>query len=477
MRNRALLLLAGAVGLFGAIGGSVAFSAAGEASSPSGAVYAWLDDDAGQLGIGSYVDEPTPVPSDMPEGTNSTAVAAGQSHSLAVTSIGAVYAWGFDHQGQLGNDSTVNTTTPVLTDLPPGVTVTAVAAGWNQSLALTSTGAVYAWGLNRYGELGDGTTKSEKVPVLVHLPAGVKLKAIAAGQYHCLAVTRSGLVYAWGSNAFGQLGDGTTVDSDVPVRVKLPGGVAATAAGAGDSHSLVVTTNGDVYAWGKNNFGQLGNGTTTQADRPVLASLPAGVVATAVAAGGVSPTAKVPNGDYSLALSSTGAVYAWGANGIGQLGNGGTTSSTTPVLTELPTGVAATAIGAGPNYGTLADVVRRRLYVGNAGLGKEPAPHPGRHAVARRSARGRGQLRTRRRADLGRYGCGRPGPVVHARAQPTWSQSSYWLPSIRAWESCAQDTVRLRLSAYALLYGPVTWLSESCTNTSVACFGTFPDAD
>ncbi|MGH9081230.1 MAG: hypothetical protein ACRDYE_14360 [Acidimicrobiales bacterium] len=359
------------------------------ASTTPGAVYAWFDNDAGQLGIGSYTDSQVPVPSQMPAGTTTTAVAAGQSHSVALTSTGTVYAWGRDHEGQLGDNNMLNTTVPVQVALPAGVTVTAIAAGWDQTLALTSTGAVYTWGLNRYGELGDGTTTNRDFPVLVHLPVGVSVTAVAAGQYHSLAMTSTGAVYSWGNNADGQLGDNSITNSTVPVPVALPAGVKATAIGAGDSHSLLVTSTGAVYGWGKNTFGQLGDGGTSGSDVPVLAELPAGVTATAVAAGGVSPSAKVPGGDYSVALTSAGALYSWGANGNGQLGDGGTSGSDVPVLTELPTGVKATGIGAGPNFGHALTTNGAIYFWGGDAAGNHqhlvPAPTPlptGLHGVS-----------------------------------------------------------------------------------------------
>ena len=324
--------------------------------SRAGSVYAWFDDDAGQLGIGIVGPQYStlvPVATKMPAGVSSVAVASGQSHSLAVTSTGGVYAWGFNGSGQLGNGGTANQSVPVKVAVPSGVNVTAVAAGWDQSLALTSTGAVLAWGLNSHGELGNGSLKNSRVPVAVMLPAGVKVVAIAAGQYHSLAVSSTGTVYAWGDNLYGQLGDGTTGNSSVPVRVSLPAGVLATAVGAGDNHSLVVTSTGSVYAWGRNDFGQLGDGSTIQRDAPVAVRLPAGVVATKVVAGGVSPTATHPESDYSVALTAAGGVYAWGGNTHGQLGNGSKTGSGLPVLTQLPPGITAVAVGAASNWARL----------------------------------------------------------------------------------------------------------------------------
>jgi alpha-tubulin suppressor-like RCC1 family protein len=364
--------------LLGSVGGPRA-----GASTTNGAVYAWFDDDAGQLGnglVGSEAGSPTPIPSQMPSGTTSFAVAAGQSHSLAVTSTGAVYAFGFNGRGQLGTGSTVNSPIPVQSSLPSGVQITAVAAGWDDSLALTSTGSVYAWGMNKYGELGDGTYHQRTTPVLVHFPAGVTIVSIAAGQYHSLAVSSTGTVYAWGYNGYGQLGNGTTVNSNLPGAVSLPAGEVATSVGAGDNHSLVVTSAGDLYAWGRNTYGQLGNGTTTDSSLPVQVQLPAGVSATSVTGGGVSPTSKVLEGDYSLAVTSTGSVYSWGFGGEAELGTGNLQNSSVPTLVQLPSGVVATAVGAGPNYGHALTSTGAVYYWGTKSSGKHqvlvPAPTP-----------------------------------------------------------------------------------------------------
>jgi alpha-tubulin suppressor-like RCC1 family protein len=158
--------------------------------------------------------------------------------------------------------------------LPAGTKVTAVAVGTLHSLALTSTGAVLAWGYNADGELGDGGTANSDVPVKVKLPAGTKVTAVAAGGYYSLAVTSTGAVYAWGYNTDGELGDGGTTNSDVPVKVKLPVGTKVTAVAAGELHSLAVTSTGTVLAWGGNNFGQLGDGSYEGSDVPVHVNLP-----------------------------------------------------------------------------------------------------------------------------------------------------------------------------------------------------------
>ena len=325
------------------------------AASPSGGVHIWFDDDAGQYCNGTITrsghkdfDSKTPVPSRL---APSTAVSAGQSHTLAISSTGAVFACGQNANGQLGSGNLTRSFIPVRVALPQGVVITSVASGWRTNLAVTSTGSLYAWGMNQYGQVGDGSNSDRTTPVSVHLPIGVTVTAVAVGQYHSLAVTSTGAVYAWGYNGFGQLGNGTTAPSAIPVLVPLPAGVIATAVGAGDNHSLVVTSTGSVYTFGKNSFGQLGNGGTAQSTVPVQVTLPSGVAVSQVAAGGISPSAKFPDGDYSLAVTSNGRVYAWGAGTHGQLGNNTLVNSSVPVVTQLPPGEIATAVGAGPNFG------------------------------------------------------------------------------------------------------------------------------
>ena len=309
------------------------------AVTDGGGVEAWGQNLLGQLGNGSTTNSDTPVAVKLPAGVTATAVAAGAAHSLALTSNGTthgtVYAWGSNGDGELGDGSITSSDTPVVTKLPDGVTATAVAAGASHSLALASTGAVYAWGANYAGQLGNNSTTATDVPVLVKLPTGTTATAIAAGVDFSVALTNTG-VYAWGAGFSGQLGNGSTAESNVPVLVKLPTDVTAKAIAAGAYHALVSTSTGAVYAWGANGFGQLGNGNETQSTVPVLANLPSGVTVSAVGAGA----------SHSVAIGSDDSVYTWGDNTYGQLGNGSTTGSDVPVVAHLPTG-SVSVIGTG----------------------------------------------------------------------------------------------------------------------------------
>src|SRR5450759_699627 len=342
LRVHAVLGAAAILALSGPIisGPPIETQAAGSTGSP-GSAWAWGYNVYGQLGTGTTTNSSTPVAVSLPPfGITVTAIAGGGLHSLARTSTGQVLAWGYNHEGELGNGTTTDSSTPVAVSLPSGTTVTAIAGGLSHSLALTSTGQVLAWGYNGHGELGNGTTTNSSTSVAVSLPSGTRVTAIAGGGQHSLALTSTGQVLAWGYNGLGQLGNGTTTNSSTPVAVSLPSGTTVTAIDGGGDHSLALTSTGQVLAWGLNAYGQLGNGTTTNSSTPVAISLPSGTTVTAIAGGG----------DHSLALTSSGQVLAWGLNAYGQLGNGTTTNSSIPVQVSLPSGTTVTAIAGGGSH-------------------------------------------------------------------------------------------------------------------------------
>jgi RHS repeat-associated protein len=275
-----------------------------------------------------------------------TAIAAGGGFGLALLSNGTVMAWGSNNHGELGNGESTGpeqcngeacSTTPVAVSGLSGVT--AIATGNYHALALLSNGTVKAWGFNADGELGDGSTTNSDVPVTVSGLSGVT--AIAANGYYSLALLSNGTVKAWGENFYGQLGNGTSgvgTNSDVPVAVSGLSGVTAIAAGFW--HALALLSNGTVKAWGDNREGQLGNGKTTNSDVPVAVS-------------GLSEVAGIAGGfEHSLALLGNGTVKAWGYNRYGQLGNGTYINSDVPVAVSGLTGEAR-GIAAGA-YSSLA---------------------------------------------------------------------------------------------------------------------------
>lgn len=264
-----------------------------------------------------------------------TSVAAGYYHGCAIAS-GVVECWGLNRWGQLGDGSSiVSRDWPVqVSSLAGGAQI--VAAGAQNSCAVVG-GAAWCWGYNGSGQLGDGTTTPawRETPVRVSV-LGSPVSAITVGSYaHSCAVV-SGGAWCWGVNSAGELGNGSGTSSPVPVQVNgLAAGSGVTAISAGRQHTCAIV-GGGLRCWGWNSSGQLGDGSTTSSPDPVqVTSLATGV--TAVAAGSGFTCAAVG-----------GAAKCWGANGSGQLGDGSTTPSPDPVqVTSLTAGVTALAAGAG----------------------------------------------------------------------------------------------------------------------------------
>ena len=310
------------------------------AVTSDGKVWAWGLNEYGQLGNGTNTNSSIPVMVSGLSGVVAIAANDGccEAHSLAVKWDGTVWAWGANEDGQLGNGTDIGSSVPVKVRNLTGVV--AVAAGAYYSLALKSDGTVWAWGFNGYGQFGNGNNTWSPVPVKAKLEGAV---SIAVGVIHSLAATSDGKVWAWGSNEFGQLGKGGDVSwSNVPVAVSNLTGSVAVAGGYG--HSIARGNDGQVWAWGHNAVGQLGNGTNADSNVPVAVSNLTGVAA--IGAGEA----------HNLAVKSNGTAWAWGWNEHGQLGSGNSVTSNVAVKVQNLTSVAT--VEGGGIIGSLAVIAR-----------------------------------------------------------------------------------------------------------------------
>ncbi|WP_310391749.1 hypothetical protein [Hymenobacter sp.] len=288
-----------------------------------------------------------------------TQVAAGESHSLALRADGTLWAWGANNYSQLGNGNTTGRSLPAPVAAPvaaaPGTRWTSIASRSSHALAGRSDGTLWAWGYNDYGNLGDGTLTTRVSPVLVPVPAGAAVGTTwgqVATNYHTLALRSDGTLWAWGLNNVGQLGDASTAARLAAVAVPTPAAAAAgttwTKVDVGRDHSLALRSDGTLWAWGGNAYGQLANGT------PAGLATPRAVVTPAGAAAGTTWTDFAAGYYFSLGLRSDGTLWAWGYNPYGQLGDASTTSSLVPVAVVTPGTVGAgtrwTRVAAGNDH-------------------------------------------------------------------------------------------------------------------------------
>ncbi len=273
-------------------------------------------------------------------------LAAGGSHSLALKTDGSLWAWGLNDLGQLGDGTAgkVNNRS-VPTRIGAASDWQAVAAGDYHSLALKTDGSLWAWGLNHAGQLGDGTQTGRLVPTRIGTDSD--WRAVAAGSDHCLALKTDGSLWAWGLNRYGRLGDGTDTVRLVPTRIGTASDWQAVAAGG--LSSLALKADGSLWAWGLNHAGQVGDG-TQEADRWVPTRIGTASDWQAVAARYL----------HSLALKTDSSLWAWGWNYYGQLGDG------TDSDRRVPTRIGADSVwrAVAPRTLPLPDPEEGRLPVG-----------------------------------------------------------------------------------------------------------------
>jgi alpha-tubulin suppressor-like RCC1 family protein len=284
------------------------------ALTATGTVKCWGSNQYGQLGNGATPGSMSTSPVDVTGVTGAVEVTAGDFHSCALIDDGSVRCWGFGGRGELGDGTGVSSSTPVTVE---GIdTATDISQGLAHTCVLLPGGSAKCWGYNLWGSLGDGSNTNRNSPVDVVGLSGAT--SLAAGGDVACALHGIDGAECWGRNGHGQLGDGTTVGRNTPVPVVGLSGPPSDMA-IGRYHSCALIVGGTVQCWGANYSGQLGNGSNSGSISPVGVT---GLTDAVVTGAGW---------DHSCAVRSGGSVACWGANAQGQLGNGGTTPSNTPV--------------------------------------------------------------------------------------------------------------------------------------------------
>jgi alpha-tubulin suppressor-like RCC1 family protein len=300
------------------------------ALKPDGTVGCWGSNGSGELGDGTLLGKTTTVA--VTGLTDAVGLGLSSAHSCALKSNGAVVCWGLNNTAQLGDGTTVGKTAPVaVTGLSDA---TSIAVGTYHSCAIKANRSVVCWGLNSFGQIGNGASGFGLLQNTITAVTGLTdAVSIAVGGLHSCAVKANGSVVCWGKNDSGQLGDGTYDDKTTTVAVT--GLTDAVSLSAGGLHTCALKTNKTVVCWGANNYGQLGDGTTVFKTTTTVVT-------------GLADVIHITSGQsHSCALKANGAVACWGFNGQGQMGNGSTTPTAVTSTFNLTTLSDVKAVAAG----------------------------------------------------------------------------------------------------------------------------------
>jgi alpha-tubulin suppressor-like RCC1 family protein len=285
-----------------------------------GTLWAWGRNTDGQLGNGFNVNLNIPV--QIGTDTDWQSIAAGDEYSTAIKTNGTLWAWGDNAYGQLGDGSITDKNTP--TKITSDTNWQFVSAGTFHTLAIKTNGTLYSWGRNQYGQLGDGNASILNTLIPTQVGLDNAWSNIAAGLSHSVGSKTDGSLWTWGYNLTGQLGDGTTVDKPNPTNISAVSGCEIVS--KGQQHTIIKKSDGSFWSWGSNSVGQLGDGTNTQR-----------LIPTSVFGSSTNWIAVSSRVSHTVGIRTDGSIWSWGSNAFGQLGTGLGPSLNVPTKVTCPT--------------------------------------------------------------------------------------------------------------------------------------------
>jgi alpha-tubulin suppressor-like RCC1 family protein len=287
----------------------------------NGSTKCWGDNYMGQLGDGTYTDRTTPTLIGLSRDAVDISASIGR-HTCAILDNGSLYCWGYGTDGQLGDGTASTRNSPTFIDIGSNRTAVDISTGYSHTCTILDNGSVKCWGDNSKGQLGDGTLSQRTTPTLVTNLGGNAI-SLSLGDRSTCALLDSGIVKCWGRNDMGQLGDGTTTDKTSPTQVASFGASrSAVAISSGIYHTCAILDNKSISCWGYNNYGQLGDGTTSNRNSPVWVNDSDNYKSVASISAGAH---------HTCSLYNDGTIQCWGYNNYGQLGDGTTSDKYKPV--------------------------------------------------------------------------------------------------------------------------------------------------
>jgi alpha-tubulin suppressor-like RCC1 family protein len=284
-----------------------------------GTLWTWGYNSTGTLGDGSsIVNKSSPIQT-VSGGTNWKQVAGGQSHAAAIKTDGTLWTWGYNAQGQVGDNSITHRSSPIQT-VSGGTNWKQVASGGNNTAAIKTDGTLWLWGYNSGGQLGDNTSTHRSSPVQT-IAGGTNWKSVSGGSAHTVAIKTDGTLWTWGQNTLGQLGDNTRINKFSPVQT-IAGGTNWKSVSSGIAYTAAIKTDGTLWLWGHNNYGQLGDNTIVHRSSPVQ-----------TVSGGTN-WKQVAGGGFNIAsIKTDGTLWTWAYNAQGQLGDNTIVHRSSPIQT------------------------------------------------------------------------------------------------------------------------------------------------